>query len=140
MGNIGKGVLMELFDLFEIMHTTRSMRRLKPDPVPNDLLNKVLEAGTCAASGGNQQTWRFLVIRDPAIRAAASVYYRRGWHEVVGPRYRAGGAAPGLDRALSGRTSWFRGVNFSSCSEHAVGRQGAGSWCNADDALSNPRS
>ena len=82
-------------DLFEIMRTTRSMRRLKPDPVPQELIARVLEAGTMAANGGNMQNWRFLVIRDPAIKAAAGAYYRRGWHEVVGPRYRAGGPAPG---------------------------------------------
>ena len=56
------------FDLFEIMRTTRSMRRLKPDPVPSALLNKILEFGTFAASGGNMQSWRFLVIRDPTIK------------------------------------------------------------------------
>jgi nitroreductase len=82
-------------ELFEIMRTTRSMRRLKADPVPNSLLNKVLEAGTCAANGGNMQSWRFLVIRDPAIKAAAAIWYRKAWHEVVGPRYRSGGPAPG---------------------------------------------
>ena len=32
-------------DLFEIMHTTRAMRRLKPDPVPDALIRKILEAG-----------------------------------------------------------------------------------------------
>jgi nitroreductase len=82
-------------DLFEIMRTTRSMRRLKPDPIPDVLLRQVLEAGTCAANGGNMQSWRFLVIRDPAIKAAAAAFYRRAWHEVVGPRYRSGGPAPG---------------------------------------------
>ena len=35
-------------DLFEIVRTTRSMRRLKPDPVPNELIRKILEAGVCA--------------------------------------------------------------------------------------------
>ena len=72
--------------MFEIMRTTRSMRRLKPDPVPISLLDKVLEAGTFAANGGNMQSWRFLVIRDPAIKAAAAIWYRKAWHEVVGPR------------------------------------------------------
>ena len=84
-----------MIDLFEVMRTTRSMRRLKPDPVPNALLHQVLEAGTCAASGGNMQSWRFLVIRDPAIKVAAAEFYRKGWHEVVAPRYRAGEPAPG---------------------------------------------
>ena len=52
-------------DLFEIIRTTRSMRRLKPDPVPNELIRKILEAGVCAPSGGNMQRWRFLAVRDP---------------------------------------------------------------------------
>jgi nitroreductase len=82
-------------DLFEIMRTTRSMRRLKPDPIPDALLTRVLEAGTFAANGGNMQSWRFLVIRDPAIKATAGAFYTRAWREVVGPRYRSGGPAPG---------------------------------------------
>jgi nitroreductase len=81
--------------LFEIMRTTRSMRRLKPDPVPDALVRQILEAGTWAANGGNMQSWRFLLIRDPSIKAAVAVYYRRAWNEIVAPRYRAGGPAPG---------------------------------------------
>ena len=56
-------------DLFEIIRTTRSMRRLKPDPVPDELIRKILEAGVCAPSGGNMQRWRFLVIRDGKTRS-----------------------------------------------------------------------
>lgn len=82
-------------DLFEIIRTTRSMRRLKPDPIPDALLDQVLEAGICAANGGNAQSWRFLVIQDPSIKAAVAVWYRRGWHEVTGPRYRAAGPPSG---------------------------------------------
>jgi nitroreductase len=55
-------------DLFEIIKTTRSMRRLKPGPVPNELIRRILEAGVCAPSGGNMQHWRFLVIRDRKIK------------------------------------------------------------------------
>jgi nitroreductase len=57
-------------ELFEIMQTTRSMRRLKPDPVPDALIRKILEAGACAANGGNTQRWRFLVLKDPTIKQA----------------------------------------------------------------------
>ena len=39
-------------DLFEIMQTMRAMRRLKPDPVPDELIGKILQAGTCAPNGG----------------------------------------------------------------------------------------
>lgn len=85
-------------DLFEIIRTTRSMRRLKPDPVPNDLIRQILEAGVCAPSGGNMQRWRFLVIRDAGIKEAVAAYYKRAWDEQVGPRYRAGEPAPGMNR------------------------------------------
>ncbi len=81
--------------LFEIIHTTRSMRRLKPDPVPDALISRILEAGTAAPSGGNMQRWRFLVVRDPKVKERVAVYYRRAWHEQVLPRYRAGTPAPG---------------------------------------------
>lgn len=85
----------EVSVLFEIMQTTRSMRRLKPDPVPAGLIRKILEAGTSAPSGGNMQRWRFLVIRDAEIKKTIGAYYKRTWDEVVSPRYRAGNPAPG---------------------------------------------
>jgi nitroreductase len=73
-------------ELFEIIRSTRSMRRLKPDPVPNALIRKILEAGVCAPSGGNLQRWRFLVIRDAEIKRTVGAYYKRAWHEQVSPR------------------------------------------------------
>jgi nitroreductase len=85
-------------DLFEIIRTTRSMRRLKPDPVPNELIRKILEAGTRAPSGGNMQRWRFLVIRDAEIKRTVGAYYKRAWDEQVAPRYRSGEPAPGTSR------------------------------------------
>src|SRR5580704_16434707 len=85
----------EVPNLFEIMRTTRSMRRLKPDPVPAELIRKILEAGVSAPSGGNMQRWRFLVIRDPKVKQTVGAYYKRTWDEVVAPRYRAGEPAPG---------------------------------------------
>jgi nitroreductase len=44
-----------MLDLFETMENCRAMRRLKPDPVSDDLIARVLHAGTCAPSGGNAQ-------------------------------------------------------------------------------------
>ncbi len=54
--------------IFEILDSTRAMKRLKPDPVPIELLRKVLDAGTKAPSGVNTQPWEFLVIRDPGTK------------------------------------------------------------------------
>jgi len=85
-------------ELFEIIKTTRSMRRLKPDPVPNELIRKILEAGVCAPSGGNMQRWRFLVVQDPKVKEAVGALYKRAWDEQVAPRYRAGEPAPGTSR------------------------------------------
>ena len=43
-------------NIFDILHTTRAMRRLKPDPVPDELIVKILDAGVRSANGGNQQS------------------------------------------------------------------------------------
>src|ERR1700756_4826931 len=85
-------------DLFEIIKTTRSMRRLKPDRVPNELIRKILEAGVSAPSGGNMQRGRFLVFRDPKVKEAVGALYKRAWDEQVAPRYRSGEPAPGTSR------------------------------------------
>ncbi|MGC2415486.1 MAG: nitroreductase family protein [Stellaceae bacterium] len=82
-------------NLFEIMATTRSMRRLKPDPVPAELIRKILDAGVSAPSGGNMQRWRFLIVRDPHVKRTVGAYYKRAWDEIVAPRYREGEPAPG---------------------------------------------
>jgi nitroreductase len=74
------------------------MRRLKPDPVPNELIRKILKAGVCAPSGGNMQRWRFLVIRDPKVKETVGALYKRAWDEQVAPRYRSGEPAPGMSR------------------------------------------
>jgi nitroreductase len=49
---------------FDLVTSVRAMRRLKPDPVPVALLEKVLEAGVQAASGMNTQPWAFVAIQD----------------------------------------------------------------------------
>lgn len=63
-------------DLFEAMYTTRAMRRLKPDPVPDDVIRAVLDAAIRAPSGGNSQGWTFLVVRDPDLRRGLGDIYR----------------------------------------------------------------
>lgn len=62
-------------DVFEVMHTMRAMRRLKPDPVPDEMLAKVLEAGVCAPSGQNLERWSFLAVTDPEAKAFFATRY-----------------------------------------------------------------
>ena len=82
-------------DLFEIMRTTRAMRRLKPDPVPDELIHRVLEAGACAANGGANQRWRFLVIKNRSIKERVQFWYQKAYDDVVGPRYSNSAPPPG---------------------------------------------
>lgn len=85
-------------DLFEIIETTRAMRRLKPDPVPDELIARILRAGACAPNGGNTQKWRFLVIKDRRIKDAVSVWYKKAFDETIGPRYRTSEPPPGVSK------------------------------------------
>ncbi len=65
--------------LFEIMFSTRSMRHLKPDPVPDDVIYRILDAAIRAPSGGNNQHWRFLVVKDPEVKRQVQKVYLKGW-------------------------------------------------------------
>ena len=63
--------------LFEAIHSARSLRRLKPDPVPEQLITKILDAAIRALSGGNAQNWGFIVVRDPEQRRKLGMIYRK---------------------------------------------------------------
>lgn len=52
--------------LLQIMRQRRNNRRFKPDPVPDEYVNLIIEAARLAPSGANTQPWEFVVIRDPA--------------------------------------------------------------------------
>lgn len=88
----------EATGLFEILSTTRAMRRLKPDPIPDELLHQVLQAGAWAANSSNAQQWRFLVVRDRAVKQAVQVFYQRAFEERIAPHYRDGEPPPGVSR------------------------------------------
>ena len=55
-------------DLYEIIRTRRSVRRYQDKPVPEDGLNRILDAARLAPSARNAQAWKFIVVRDPARR------------------------------------------------------------------------
>jgi nitroreductase len=47
--------------IFEILYSTRAMRRLKPDPIPDTTLKQIMMPGSARPSGGNVQEWAFLL-------------------------------------------------------------------------------
>jgi nitroreductase len=66
-------------DLYEALSSCRAVRRQRPDPVPDAVLRRVLEAATWAPSGGNAQPWRAVLVRDPARRVALRDLYLPLW-------------------------------------------------------------
>jgi len=59
----------------EVLLTTRAMRRLKPDPVPDDVIARIVDAGVRAPSPGADQSWRFVVVTDREVmRSLESVW------------------------------------------------------------------
>ena len=64
-------------DVLEAIHTARMLRVLKPDPVPDELIQRILEAAICAPSAGNAQQWIFLAVQDAAQRRRLGESYRK---------------------------------------------------------------
>jgi 5,6-dimethylbenzimidazole synthase len=62
--------------LLEILTNRMSVRRFKPDPVPDDHIERILEAGRWAMSGANSQPWEFIVVKDPETRQRLYQAYR----------------------------------------------------------------
>ena len=69
--------------LFEAIYSARALRRLKPDPVPDEVITKVLQAGVQAPSGGNAQNWFFIAVRDQVQRQRLGAVYRKASDEVA---------------------------------------------------------
>src|SRR5690348_3414806 len=63
-------------DLYEALYTTRAMRRVTTEPIPQDVQAKLLDAAIRAPSGGNMQNWRFMLVDDPTVRAQLAPVYR----------------------------------------------------------------
>src|SRR5580704_8905407 len=63
-------------DVREALYTARAMRRVKPDPIPLDVQERMLDAAIRAPSGGNSQGWRFLLVDDAGVKARLGPLYR----------------------------------------------------------------
>jgi nitroreductase len=65
--------------LAEAMETQRAIRRLRPDPVDNEIVKACLELAVRAPSGGNLQNWEFVVVRDPDVKHQLARLNRQAW-------------------------------------------------------------
>lgn len=57
-----------MLTVMEAIQKRRSIRKFKPDPVPDELIDQILEAARLAPSGTNRQPWRFQVIREGELK------------------------------------------------------------------------
>ena len=110
--------------LYDAIHSTRAMRYLKPDPIPEDVIRDILDAAIRGPSGGNSQGWGWLVITDPETKATIAGYYREGWERAYGGRrdeVLADESGQGL-----GRTNYLSAEHLASHLEEAPVREGRG--------------
>ena len=66
-------------NLTEAMSTLRAVRRLRPDPIPDDVLDRVLQAAAWAPTGGNAQPWRIVLVKDQAKKEKLGKLYAGQW-------------------------------------------------------------
>ncbi len=69
-------------DIYEVLYTTRAMRRLKPDPIPYDAQARILDAAIRAPNIG--QEWRFILVDDAEIKSQFAPLYRQGFERMIG--------------------------------------------------------
>lgn len=69
--------------LYEAMRTLRAVRKLRPDPIPDDVLRRVLEAASWAPTGGNRQPWRIVLVKNRANKQRLGEMYSERWSNYV---------------------------------------------------------
>ena len=75
-------------DVLEALYTTRAMRRVRPDPIPEAVQMQILDAAIRAPSGGNAQTWKFLLVDDPVVKRPLGEHYRSCIATLWGTHYK----------------------------------------------------
>lgn len=90
-------------DLYDAMSTLRAVRRLKPDPIPEEVLARVLTAATWAPTGGNMQPWRIVLVREGAAKQRLEELYRPRWESYLLHYTKKAAALPADARERSAR-------------------------------------
>jgi nitroreductase len=102
--------------LYDGLMTLRAMRRLRTDPVPEELVWACLRAAQQAPSGGNIQPWHFLVVTDESVRAELGALYRRCYD-----RYEATLPAAPRNATPEAQAAWERTVAASRHLAETIG-------------------
>jgi nitroreductase len=70
-------------ELYEAMRTTPATRAFLDEPVPDEVVHRILDHARFAPSGGNRQGWRVIVLKDPETRRRIRDLYVLGWREYM---------------------------------------------------------
>jgi nitroreductase len=70
-------------DLYALLSTTRSIRRISDAPVSEEVLLRIMQAAVWAPSGGNRQPWRIIAVRDRVIKEKIGRLYAAEWEQYV---------------------------------------------------------
>ena len=70
-------------EIYDAMSTLRAVRRIKPDPIPEAVLERVLTAATWAPTGGNHQPWRIIAVASPDLKQGLEDLYRPHWDSYI---------------------------------------------------------
>jgi nitroreductase len=93
-----RGIAMAEIGLFEAMYSAGAIRRIRPDPVPDEIITKVLDAAIRAPSGSNAQAWTFIVVKDAAKRQQLGALYKKA-SEILTVLYADAKPPPHMDQA-----------------------------------------
>ncbi len=78
-----------MVELYDAMGSLRAVRRLKPDPIPEQVMRRVLQAAAWAPTGGNVQPFRILVVQDKNHKEKIQSWYFEEWQKYTEPNRKA---------------------------------------------------
>ncbi|HUC35558.1 MAG TPA: nitroreductase family protein [Acidimicrobiales bacterium] len=70
-------------DLLDALRSTGAAREFEDEPVPDEVVYRLIDTARFAANGGNRQAWRVVVLRDPKLRRRVRDCYLPGWYEYL---------------------------------------------------------
>ena len=105
-------------DIYEALYTTRSMRRLRPDPIPFEAQARILDAAIRAPNPGNSQPWRFLLVDDPTLKLELASLYQESQAEGLASYLAAEASATGVSLAEAERTARGKLSSAMHLAEH----------------------
>ena len=100
----------ETTDLFHAIPHTRAMRRLKPDPVPDDVLMQLIDAANQGPTGSNKQNARWIVVRDRAQKQKLADLNRKAVDAYIGSATAVAPDMQGIVRAVMWQRDHFHEI------------------------------